>query len=100
MSVLTRRSSGARRASAARFLGPLLAEHAGEIGIEPFRIVARDPGRRARQVGGLEPCALGLVSGAARMTHAVGQPRDRGGVEPTLEAEHAEHGRARRVCRP
>ena len=49
---LTRRSSGARAASALRLLDALLAERLGERCVQPFRIVAGDPGRRAIEAGG------------------------------------------------
>ena len=64
LSVLTRRSSGARVASAAPSCGALLAEHAGEMRIEPFRIVAGDMRRRAGERRRREPRALRVASAA------------------------------------
>ena len=57
-SVLTRRSSGARDASAAPSSRAVVAEDAREMRVEPFRIIAGDMRRRAADVGGVEPRAL------------------------------------------
>src|SRR5262244_281632 len=88
---LTRRSSGARLA-----LGyALLAEHAGEMRIEPLRIVARDPGRSAGEVGCREPRPLLRAQRRRRKAPTVGARRDRVAIELALEPQHAEDSRAR-----
>ena len=86
-----RRAAGERRA----FGCALLAEHGGEMGVEPFRIVAGDPGRRAIEGGGFERGALGRLERGRRMAGAVAQPRDGVRLELALEAQHAEHQGAR-----
>ena len=84
---IERRAARQRRALRRAFL----AEHAREIRIEPFRIVAGDPGRRASEVGRVEACAFRLVERRRRMARAVGEPRNRRDIEPALEPQHAEH---------
>ena len=53
---IERRAARERRA----LLRPLVAEHAGEMRIEPFRIVAGDMRRRARRGSRVEPRPLGV----------------------------------------
>ncbi len=65
--------------------------------IEPFRIVARDPRRRAVEAGGVEPRALGIGQRRRRKAAAIGKLRDRGDIELALEPQHAEQHRARGV---
>src|SRR5262249_7446466 len=67
----------------------------GETGTEPLRVVAGDPGRSAVETGGVE--ARALVRGERRRgeTPAVGERRDRTGIELALEPQHAERDRAR-----
>src|SRR5204862_1743150 len=72
----------------------LLAEDAGEIGIEPFRIVAGDPRRGAGEVGGVEPGLLRLAQRRWCEARAVGKGGDRRAIELALEPQHAEHRRA------
>ena len=88
-----RRAGGERRA----FLRALLAEHAGEMRIEPLRIVAGDMGRRTIECRRREPRPLGLREQRRCEARAIGKPRDRVEVEPAFELEHAEEDRARRL---
>src|SRR5262249_61261595 len=78
----------------------LLAEHASEMGIEPLRIVGRDPGRGAGEVGCREPRPLLRAQRRRRKAPTVGAPRDRGAIEPALEPPHAEDSRARVLVAP
>ena len=73
----------------------LVTEYAGEMGIEPLRIVARDPGRSAREIGGPEPRPLLRAQRRRRKAPTVGTRGDRIAIELALEPQHAEHGRAR-----
>jgi len=73
----------------------LLAEHASEMGIEPLRIVARDPGRGAGEVGCREPRPLLRAQRRRRKAPTVGARRDRVAIELALEPQHAEDRRAR-----
>src|SRR5205085_2623248 len=66
-----RRAGGQRRT----LLGALVAEHAGEMRIEPFRIIASHVRRRAGKIGGSKPRAFGLGQRRRGMAGAVGQPR-------------------------
>ena len=88
-----RRARGERGA----LLRALVAEGAGEGGIEPFRIIAGDMRRRGGEIAGREPRALVLAQRLRREARAVGELADRLGIEPALAPEHAEHGGARRL---
>ena len=88
---IERRAAGERRA----LLRPLRAEHFGEMRVEPFRIVAGDPGRRACKRGAFERRALGRLERRRRMAGTVAQARDRLHVELALQPQHAEHQVAR-----
>ena len=90
---IERRAGRQRRA----LLGALVAEHAGEIRIEPFGIIAEHVRRRAREIGGGEPAALGVGQRRRRITAAVGEPRHGVDIEAALANQHAEQRRARRV---
>src|SRR5262249_17906105 len=70
-------------------------EYAGEMGIEPLRIVARDPGRSAREIGGPEPRALFRPQRRRRKAPPLRTPRDPIANEHSPQPQHAEHGRAR-----
>src|SRR5262249_52143861 len=91
LSPLTRRSSGARLATA---YAPL-AEHGDSVGIDPLRIVAGDPGRSAGEVGRGEARPLFRPQRRRRKTPTVGPRRDRIAIELALEPQHAQYGRAR-----
>ena len=83
---IERRAARERRA----LRGPLVAEHARKMRIEPFRIVAGDMRRRAvEEIGRTSACAR-LRQRLGRKAPAVGKPRDRLGIEPALEPQHAE----------
>ena len=73
-----------RRAAGERggLLGALVAEHAGEIGIEPFRIVARHMRRRTGERAFGKRPRLAFGERRRREARAVGEPADRGGVWP------------------
>ena len=88
-----RRARGQRRA----FRDALVAEGRGKLRIEPFRIVARDPRRRAVEARGIEPRALRFGERRRRKAAAVGQVRDRAEVELAFQPQHAEQRRARRA---
>ncbi len=62
----------------------LVAEHRGEMGVEPFRIVAGDMSRRAFEAGGLEPGAL--VVGQRRRGEAAAVAQAGNGVSALLPA--------------
>ena len=98
--VLTRRSSGARDDSAAPSSARVIAEHAGEMRIEPFRIIAGDVRGRAGHVGGIETLAFVVAQSLGRVLRAVRELGDRLAVEPTLALEHAEQNRARACPTP
>ena len=94
--VLTRRSSGAREASAAPSSARVVAEALREMRVEPFRIIAGDMRRRAVEIAGFEPRALVVASAA--QAHIASHPPAcamASGVEPALALEHAEQDRAR-----
>src|SRR5262245_33087830 len=77
------------------FGGAVLAEAAGKMRIEPFRIIAGDPGRRIVEAGRREPRALGGGERARGMAAVLGETPDRRSVELALEGKHAERDRAR-----
>src|SRR2546426_1538714 len=88
---IERRPGGKRRP----LLGALLAEGGGEMGIEPFRVIAKNVGRSAVERAAFQTLALMLAQGAGRMARAVAQRRDGRDVEPALALEHAEADRPR-----
>ena len=95
---IERRAAGEPRP----LLGPLRAEYLGEMWVEPFRIIAGDPGRRARDGGAfargtLERGTLRGLERGGRMARAVAQARDRLHVELALQPQHAEHQIARLI---
>ena len=75
--------------------GALLAKHAGEIRIEPFRVIAGHPGRRTREIGRRKPRQLVRAQRLRRKASAIRQSRDGIGLELALEPQHAEQDRAR-----
>ena len=87
-----RRPAGERRA----LRGAVLAEHGGELGIEPFRVVAAHMGGRLAQARRAERLDLHFGRRRRREASAIGKPAD--GVRPhaALELEGAEQDRARR----
>src|SRR5262245_16077432 len=62
----------------------IIAERTCEMRIEPFRIVAGNPGRRAIEAWRRKPHALGLAQRARRMTAILDEARDRGEIELAL----------------
>ena len=80
-----------------RLCRTLVAENAGEMRIEPFRIVAGNPRGSTSEIGRAEPRALVLRQRVGRETRAVGEPRDQLGVEVAFKTQHAEDGRAWRL---
>src|SRR5262249_60847447 len=78
----------------------LVTEYAGKMRIEPLRIVARDPGRSAREIGGGEPRPLLRAQRRRRKAPTVGTRCDPIALELALEPQHAEHGRARALAAP
>ena len=73
LSVLTRRSSGAREDSAAPSSARASPKCAGEMRIQPFRIIAGNMRRRSRQVGGVQPLALVIAQRFGRVLRAARQ---------------------------
>src|SRR5262249_47511704 len=67
----------------------LLAKDTREMGIEPLRIIAGDPGRSAGEIGRAEACALVGSQWRRRKASAVGTRGNRLTVELALEAQHA-----------
>ncbi len=90
---IERRAAG-ERGALRRALG---AEHAGKVRIEPFRIVAGDPGRRARERPTFKRRAFVRLERGRRMATAVEEARDRVHIELALEPQHAERQGARPV---
>src|SRR5262245_25233736 len=86
-----RRAARQRRA----FGDTIVAECTREMRIEPFRIVARNPRRRAVKAWRRKPRALRLAQGAGRMAAILNEARDRGKIELALERQHAQHYCAR-----
>ena len=86
------RSAGGERHP---FGDPLLTEDTSEIGIEPLRIVACDPGRRAAEIGRAQACTLLGAQRRGRKATAVGARRDRLAIELALEPQHPQQHRAR-----
>ena len=86
-----------RRTSCKRgaLCGTLLAEHPGKLRIEPFRIVADDPGRGAIETGRSEPRLLLRAQRRRSKAPAIGERRDRIGIELALEPQHSQGDRAR-----
>ena len=91
---IERRARGERRA----LLGPLVAERRGELRVEPFGIIASDMRRRAVEIVPRERARVRRrVSGARRKARAIGELRDRLGIEAALARQHAEQHGARRL---
>ena len=88
---IKRRPAGQRRA----FGDALLAEHPCKIGIQPLRIIARDPGRSAREISRGKACALVRAQRGRRKAATVGTRGNRIAVELALEPQHPEDNRAR-----
>ena len=88
-----RRARRQRRA----LLGPLVAEHCGEIRIEPFGIIAEHVRRRVGHVGRRELAALRIGQGRQRIARTVDEARHRLDIEAALAHQHAEHRAARAV---
>src|SRR5262249_17486809 len=73
-------------------LGAALAAKATrQMGIEPLRIMAGDPGRSAGEIGRAESRAFVGSQWRRRKASAVGTRGNRLAVELALEAQHAEH---------
>src|SRR5271166_6442976 len=77
--------------------GAILTECAGEMRIEPLRIVAGDPGRGILQIGSVEPRLLLSAQWGWSEPRAVGKRSDGLTAKPAFEAQHAEHERAGRL---
>ena len=75
--------------------GALVAEHAGEIRIEPFRVIAGHPGRRTLEIGRRKPRQLVRAQRLRRKASAIRQRGNGIGLELALEPQHAEQDRAR-----
>ena len=82
LSVLTRRSSGARLASAAPFAARSSPKRARKIRIEPVRIVARDMRRRVASLSALKRGPLRLRQRRRRKALAAAQRFDVGNASP------------------
>src|SRR3954467_13540321 len=65
--------------------------------IEPFRIIADDPGRGTAEINSLEPRALLLGERARGKTPAVGKPCNGSRIQIALKPQHAEEARARLI---
>ncbi len=87
---IERRAAGERGA----FRGAFVTEDPRQIGIEPFRIVARDMGRRAGERAAKRR-RLRCRQRRGRVARAVAQRRDRRDIEPALAMQHADQHRAR-----
>ena len=88
-----RRARGQCRA----LLRPRVAKGAGEVRLEPFRIITDNMRRRSRKVGGVQPLALVIAQRLGRVLRAAGELGNRLAVEPAFALEHAEQNRARRI---
>src|SRR5262245_29114271 len=86
-----RRPACERRA----FGDAIVTERAREMRIEPFRIVAGNPGRRAIKARRCKPRTLRLTQGPGRMAAILNESRDRDEIELALERQHPQHYRTR-----
>ena len=76
--------------------GAIVAEHLGQMRIEPIRIIARDRRRRSREGVTAQVLFLCFAQWRRSEARAVAQLLNRRDVEPALAPQHAEQRRARR----
>ena len=75
----------------------VIAEYLREIGIEPFRVIARNRRGSLRQRPLAERATLVRRQRLRRKTAAVAQRGDRLDIEVTLKLQHAQRPRPRRI---